>query len=216
MVLVHMTDGSASTVLIPKEELKAIRKEEALRAGEILGVTSTQFLDFEDQKLTDSSAPATERVLEILRRERPTQVFVPYYREPMRQAADHIAATKIVKDALARYGKRIIIWEYPVWFWLHWPWIGLHQRGPHLTSKHVGWNSITLICGAHAFLELRYAVDIREVLAQKLAALAQHKSQMNRLIPDPRWLTLGDLCGGDFLDCFHQECEFFHCYDFLA
>jgi len=62
-----------------------------------------------------------ERVLEILRREEPEELFVPHRREPIRQTRDHIATTDIVMAALASYRNQITFSEYPIWFWLHWP-----------------------------------------------------------------------------------------------
>jgi LmbE family N-acetylglucosaminyl deacetylase len=212
--LVHMTDGSASTNLISKEQLKAIRKRESLNAGRILGVNDTYFLDFEDSKLSGSVLPATDRVLEILRKESPEEIFIPYCHEPIRQAADHVAATNIVLAALRRHQRKVTVWEYPVWFWLHWPWVGIRQNSPPIKSKHVLWNSLLSFFGVRALVDLKYSVHIGDVLEEKRAALAEHKSQMEQLIPDARWVTLRQLSYGEFLACFYQDREFFRRYDF--
>jgi LmbE family N-acetylglucosaminyl deacetylase len=214
VTLVHMTDGSASTTLIPREELRAIRRNESINAARLLGVGETYFLDYPDSGLSEYVRPATTRVAEILDKELPEDVFVPYCREPVRQAADHVAATNIVMAALEQNQRRVTVWEYPVWFWLHWPWVGFRQNGPAIKAKHVLRNSVNSLFGARAFADLRYAVDIADALEQKRAALAEHKSQMEQLIPSPEWVTLGQLSRGEFLQCFHQNWEFFRRYTF--
>jgi LmbE family N-acetylglucosaminyl deacetylase len=213
--LVHMTDGSGShDHIISKQELKAIRKGESLEAARVLGVDGTYFLDFEDRMLSENIAAAAGRVLEIFRQEKPEEVFVPYCQEPNRQAADHVAATKIVLAALGRHQRRVTVWEYPVWFWLHWPWVGLGRSCPPIRRRHVFKNCLRWFFGARAFVDLRYSVDIADVREKKLAALAEHKSQMQQLLPDPRWATLGQVANGDFLECFQQDREFFRRYTF--
>jgi hypothetical protein len=53
-------------------------------------------------------------------------------------------------------------------------------------------------------------VRVGDVLPLKRAALERHRSQVERLRPDPAWLTLGDIAGGDFLKCFFQDREIFY------
>jgi LmbE family N-acetylglucosaminyl deacetylase len=149
---------------------------------------------------------------EILRRELPEEVFVPYGREPMRQAGDHVAVTNVVLAALRRQSRPVTVWEYPVWFWLHWPWVGFRQNTPPIKPKHILKNSVLAGFGTRAFLDLRYKVNIGEVLEQKRAAIAQHKSQTEKIIDDPTWVTLEQLSSGELMECFYQDCEFFRRY----
>lgn len=211
--IVHMTDGSASHPprLIPNEELKATRAREALNAAAVLGADDVYFLNFKDQTLSASIAPAVERVTDILLNERPEQIFVPYRREPWREAADHVATTNIVLSALRSYRARgnVTVWEYPVWFWLQWPWVGL-KKGL-IERRHVAMNSLRLRFGLPAFLELRHAINISDVLEKKLAAISEHKTQTTEFRPDPEWTTLGQILGGQFLERFHFDHEFFSC-----
>lgn len=212
--LVHVSDGGASTTLIPREELTSMRKRECVDAGRVLGVDDIYFLDFPDGQLWEHIAAATERVDEILRRESPDEVFMPYFREPMRQAADHVAVTQIVQAALRRQTRTVTVWEYPVWFWLSWPWVGFSQNIPPIKPRHILKNSLLAGFGMRAFLDLKVEVDIADVLEQKRTAIAQHKSQTEKLIDDPGWVTLEDLSNGEFMDCFYQDNEFFHCYTY--
>jgi LmbE family N-acetylglucosaminyl deacetylase len=212
--VVHMTDGSASTPLLPKEQLKTLRKIEALNASRVLEVDETYFLDFPDSQLIENISPAIERVTRLLSKELPDEVFVPYRGEPARQAADHMAATQIVMTALRLHRRTVTVWEYPVWFWLHWPWVRLQGGCQSIKRRHVLRNSVNAFVGARAFMNLTHSVDIRDVLKQKRAALAQHRSQMQKLLSDPRWVTLEQVSSGDFLNCFEQNHEFFRRYDY--
>jgi LmbE family N-acetylglucosaminyl deacetylase len=206
--LVHMTDGSGShRGVISALELREIRARESVNAARVLGVDHTYFLDFEDTRLTENVGRATERVVEILRKEKPEEVFVPHRLEPMRQAADHVATTAIVLAALDEYRTRVTVWEYPVWFWLHWPWVGLRPQCPPIKARHIARNTLHSSFGLRAFKELRRYVDIADVVGQKRAALAEHKSQMTKLMPD--WSTLNQVSRGQFLDCFYYRREFF-------
>jgi LmbE family N-acetylglucosaminyl deacetylase len=212
--LVHISDGGASTTLIPREELTAIRKRESVNAGRVLGVDDIYFLDFPDGRLWGNIPAATDRVDEILRRESPQDIFLPYFREPMRQAADHVAVTQIVLAALRRQPKAVTVWEYPVWFWLSWPWVSFRQNIQPITPKHILKNSLLAGFGARALLELKSQVNIAGVLEQKAAAIAQHKSQTEQLIDDPRWVTLDQLSNGEWTACFYQDREYFRCYTY--
>jgi len=208
--VVHMTDGAGShSHLIPVQELREIRRREAVNAAHVLGVDQTYFLDFGDGALSQNIGPAAERVLEIVQQEQPEEIFVPHRREPMRQAADHIAATRIVLAALGLYRKKVTVWEYPVWFWLHWPWVGLKPGCPPIKTRHIVKNTVQSLVGSRAFLDLAYSVNIADVILQKSAALAEHKSQMTRLIPECGWTTLGDVSNGQFLASFYYNHEFF-------
>jgi LmbE family N-acetylglucosaminyl deacetylase len=210
--LVQVSDGGGSTTLIPRDQLTAMRKQESRKAGQVLGVDDIYFLDLPDGHLGEDMPSAIERVAGILRQESPEEIFVPYIREPMKQAADHVAVTNIVLAALRLQPKQVMVWEYPVWFWLHWPWVGFSQNTPPMKPKHIWKNSLLAQFGARAFLDLRHRVDIGDVVQQKRAAIGEHKSQTERLVDDPGWVTLDQISNGELMDCFYQDSEFFRCY----
>jgi len=209
--LVHMTDGggSHSHHLISTQELRAIRRAESINAARVLDVDHTYFLDFKDGALRKNIGLAAERVLTILRQEKPEEIFVPHFREPMRQAADHVAATQIVMAALDSYRKKVTVWEYPVWFWFHWPWVSLRSGCPPIKMRHIARNTVRSLAGSRAFLDLSHSLNISDAIQQKTAAIAEHKSQMTRLIPQSRWTTLADVSHGQFLNTFYYDHEFF-------
>jgi LmbE family N-acetylglucosaminyl deacetylase len=130
-------------------------------------------------------------------------VFIPYYNDGPR---DHWATTRIVRRALRACRPGIWINEYPVWFWYHWPWTRLEGRlRQRLNSLRESWEFSRCL-----LRDFRCSVRVGAVLDQKRAALAQHRSQVERLVDDPNWRTLGEVSGGDFLDCFFQEREIFY------
>lgn len=203
--VVYTTDGSGSNKIMAKEELAALRIEEALAACDLLNVSRSDvsFLGFEDGHLSQYIEPAVEKVVDILQRERPKQVFVPYFRD---EHKDHQATNNIVVTALRNAKLDTTIYEYPVWVWYRWPWIKL----PPGRRKKL--NTISSNVGINLYLraELKYAVEVANVLAIKHAALAQHKSQMTQLIPHPHWKTLGDVSDGEWLGCFFYPYELFY------
>ncbi len=211
--IIHLTDGGRSHPphLISRQQLSATRAQEALNAGALLGVDDVYFLDFPDGALSASVGPATERVAEIIGKEQPAEVFVPYRREPFRQAADHLATTHIVFSALRSLRRlgTIRVWEYPVWFWLHWPWVGL-EKGL-IPRRYVAINSFSSGLGLAAFRDLRHTVNISDVLERKIAALSEHRTQMTEFVSSAEWATLGKVLGGRFLECFYMDREFFCC-----
>ncbi len=209
--IVFMTDGRQSHGhLIPGDELKIIRAREAVAAAEQLGVAAQDviFLEFEDGKLGENYDRAVFRVTEVLKQAQPQEVFIPY-RQDVRP--DHIATQTIVTSALKLIGHTAVIYEYPIWFWYHWPWVSIPftARRSTLAILH---NSLMAGLGLRLYQEFRWWVDIREVLDLKRTALAQHRSQMTRLIAHPGWLTLSDVSNGEFLACFLQEHEIFRRY----
>jgi len=214
VTIVFMTDGRRShRHLISEDELKSIRAKEALAATRMLGVEEKDviFLEFENGKLGENRELAIFKVTNILVDKKPKEVFVTYCKEPSSWSEDHLATNRIVVSALQIYGRKTVIYEYPIGFWCHWPWA---LRRPTRSSREI-FSALkhVLLSGSSMLRDFRYAVSIEEVLEIKRAALDQYKSQMTRLIPDPRWRTLGDVSNGDFLKCFFQAYEVFRRYE---
>jgi len=205
--MVFMTDGSNSHPgLIKRAELQEVRGKEAVAAAAVLGVDQEDlfFLDFEDGHLSEARQGAVAQVEEILRQQRPEQVFIPYTGEP---PADHWITTEIVLDAMARCSCSATVYEYPVWYLYQWPWVGLG------TDKGQ-WSSfikkmIKSGLGTKPFFQFRSGVDIREALPVKRKALSQYRSQMEPYRSHPDWTTLTDVANGQFLQCFFSGYEVF-------
>lgn len=214
--IVFMTDGGKShRHLISENELKAIRESEGLAASRSLGLSACDiyFLEFEEKKLSEHLDAATNRVTEILLQQQPGEIFVPYYKEPLLWSEDHLATNRIVLSALQMCRRKTIVYEYPIWFWQHWPWASVPIRS-HRELLRVLKKSCA--SGLRLLRDFRCSVYIGDVLELKRNALNQYKSQMTHFIPDPRWAMLGDVSNGEFLECFFQEHEVFRRYSVFA
>lgn len=221
--VVFMTDGAASHPhLMPPETLKGIRVEEAIAAGRVLGLAEAnlRFLEFPDGQLSQHFAAAVEAVAAHLMRAQPEAVFIPYDREPG-FIADHGATHDIVLAALEKTGLAVTVYEYPIWFWYHWPWAAHHwfhllvPTPKSLPARLKTWlkNGIFSTQFGLSFVkDFQYSTRIEDLLGLKWAAIQQHRSQISRLLPDPDWQTLTDVADGDFLACFFQKYEVFRRY----
>lgn len=94
-----------------ERELVDTRKQEARRAGEILGVKNITFLDAEDGRLrADALVPA--RLRKVLELERPHLVYLPFFLE---SHEDHRAASDVLIAAMAGSGFDFECRGYEVW-----------------------------------------------------------------------------------------------------
>jgi LmbE family N-acetylglucosaminyl deacetylase len=207
----YLTDGALSHVpLMSSDEVREMRHQEALDACAELGVieSNVHFIDLPDGHLAEHGQAAVDRVSELLGRLRPEEVFVTHRDEA---PADHRAANTFVRQAVEASGSATVVWEYPIWRWNSWPWIGLGDgawRHPWAVAKAVsrGLPSLTLLTGCNC------AVEIGQVLDRKRAALEMHRSQMVRINGDPSWDVLTDYSDGRFLEMLFQPHEPFRRY----
>ncbi|MFB3904162.1 MAG: PIG-L deacetylase family protein [Acidobacteriota bacterium] len=208
VTIAFMTDGRTShSHLMAVDRLITLRAQEATAAARVLGLGESNicFLGFPDRRLHVYENAARARVEEILALKLPEQVFIPYCRD---KTPDHLATHRIVSTALARLTRSVTVCEYPIWFWRHWPWVPVPPRREGLKLLRESFSAGWRLLGS-----FRCYVSVADVLDRKRAALEQYASQMTRLIPDPRWNTLNDVAGGDFLKCFFQPREVFCCYE---
>ncbi|GAB4546550.1 MAG: PIG-L family deacetylase [Pleurocapsa sp.] len=205
--LVFMSDGSRSHHrFIPEAELIKLRQQEALAAAEILGLTSEEvrFLNFPDEQLQYKAEKAITLVGELLQQFHPQQVFIPYLRETH---PDHLATHQIVVAALENYSEEVAIYEYPVWYWHHFPWT--HPWGDRALKLAYLKASIKAQGGWQVMREFNCLVDIESVQASKRLALAQHQTQTKPLVDTPDWGLLQEVADGEWLECFFQNQEIF-------
>lgn len=204
--IVLMTDGSSAFPgLIAPEELTRLRYAELLEAAATLEVSEDDvfFLHFKDGQLSEHITEATDRVAELLTREKPAEIYVPYHLDP---PPDHQATTQIALAAARRVLPGVIVYEYPVWFWYHWPIIPADAglRGQYRSARD------GLRRGRHSAREFRCVVPMAELRELKRRALDCHRTQMVQLVPDPNWKTLPSVADGAWLECFFQGREVFY------
>jgi LmbE family N-acetylglucosaminyl deacetylase len=206
--IVFLTDGRASHAhIMDWQKLSAMRQQEAIDAAGVLGVDQKDvtFLGFPDNDLVSYESEAIEKVVAILEEESPEQIFIPYHREPL-MIRDHRATYDIVCEAVRRNGKSMTIYEYPVWFWCHWPWMKLVWfRGTPVGNLKIAIRSLQrrFSLGLDPWTEFNATSDKQE-------ALACHHSQLDKQMDRSDWITLAEVADGDFLECFAQPREIFY------
>jgi LmbE family N-acetylglucosaminyl deacetylase len=108
--IIFLTDGrhgGAEGVL----DIVGVRKAEARCAAEILGVRAISFLDAEDSRLR-YDVHVAGRLREILQRERPDIVYLPFFLE---QHPDHRAANDVLLAATRASALSFECRGYEVW-----------------------------------------------------------------------------------------------------
>lgn len=119
VIVVVMTDGrhAFSKVGIDldptPEELKQIRKEEIIRATKILGVPKKNlfFLDFEDRTLEKHEKEAEEKIIEIINKYSPVEIYFPYIKDCH---PDHQATNRIIRRCLRKLGLTPLKFQYSI------------------------------------------------------------------------------------------------------
>ena len=211
--IVFMTDGRHShDAHMAPPQLAAMRAQEAQAAAAELGVSTEQVtcLAWEDGQLTAHQADAQAQVVALLAAHRPAAVFVPFRHDG---PADHAATWRVVRGALQTHGHTVDVYEYPVWFWLHWPRAPIPRRGDGFL-RHVVITTLQSGCGWRMAGIFRRRIYVGDVLDRKWAALLRHRTQLHRMQNDPSWSTLTDVAGGEWLAHFFREYEPFHWYRF--
>ncbi|SDR85800.1 bifunctional PIG-L family deacetylase/class I SAM-dependent methyltransferase [Christiangramia echinicola] len=163
--VLFMTNGEAShpnSRAFPPEKLGSLRRKEAIKACETLGVSREYliFLNAGDGKLADYSDennPVSTQLSEIFRQKNIDTLFVPWRRD---HHIDHLATTRLVKDSIK--DQEMVVAEYPVW---------LLNKG-----KEEDWPR------KKEMLPFRLAVG--ELKHKKEMAINAHESQTTEMISD--------------------------------
>ncbi len=164
------SDEATDCGMGPRRELTKLRKREQRNAGRVLGLADIFFLDHMDGQLQNTIELRRELV-RLIRRYRPTRVLCPSpdrVWEPeyhvRRHHPDHMACGEAALAAL--YPAAQNPWDFPE----------LLEQGlkPHKVSEFY-------VTGAPV---INHAEDISKTIDTKIAALAEHKSQVGDRIED--------------------------------
>ncbi len=111
--VVFATDGAAGDPLghYANCDYREVRRAEARKAGEILGVRDLVFWEYQDGKLSGAEDLA-DRLGRLLTAERPDLIYRPSVREVH---PDHWALAKAVDQALENYQGRVVAYAYEIW-----------------------------------------------------------------------------------------------------
>lgn len=179
VMCVYMTSGEAGGGIIKRDELAAIREQEAAKATEKIGIKNLIFLREKDKELRISE-DTVNKVVNLILQEAPTTLYAPHKRDGH---DDHqqtyrivIAAVKKIMNEKGRDWKAPSIFCYEVWTPLS------------TFSKKV---------------------DITDAIGLKLEALAEHKTQIANVKYDEAIKGLNNYRGimsraGMYAECFYQ------------
>lgn len=215
--VVFMADGSTSHAhLINGQTLAEMRRAEAREACTVLGLdpdTDVIDLGLPEAQLHNYEADIVRRVADLLARWQPQAIFVPYRHDVH---PDHVVTNRTVRAALRlwaqRAGQRVTVYEYPIWYWNHWPWMPPMRR-PRRDWPFYALRSLEGLAGWRAARIFRHYVNIAAVLDRKREALARHRSQTIRHQDNPHWPILADVGDGRWLECFFTDREIFYRYE---
>ncbi len=212
--IVFLTDGAASHGPgIDGRRLSEIRRAEAEDALDALELRLGQvtYGDLPDGGLAGALDDAVGLISSALVRGRPMEVYVPHKGD---DHADHTAATTAAVAAIEAVDANVELYEYPVWQWQQWPWVGLSSPrkrrswGPSELHGHAWRRSARNAFGMRFPASLNRVVDISETLGHKRNAVARYHSQTGGLegIAGP---SLADVSFGDLLERLTGDREFF-------
>lgn len=154
LILITVTNGDKGTYnpSLNEKDLKMIRKEERLRANEILGIKNMIFLDYPDYELPEKSVLVKE-FLKIIRELKPEVIFTPDPNLPYEVHPDH----KIIGEAVSE-----------AFFFSPLPLV-MKEKEPHFV------NLISYYITPYP----NKFVNISDTFETKLKSIGEHKSQFN-------------------------------------
>ena len=207
---VFVTDGATSHRIDP-ERLRQMRQDEAIEAVRRLGAPSEKvtFMRFPDGAATDHIPAIVAATENLIAGWRPQCVFLPHALDP---TPDHLAVNTAVRAALLNNGRAVTVFEYPVWYWYHWPWVRVTGDLPGMWRTTVR-QTLKTGAGVRALYTFNTLADIRDVRSVKREALAAHASQTTRPTNVQDWPILADLSQGDFVAQLVAEYETFTRYE---
>ena len=95
VVVCHVSDGDLGHVVIPPEELRVIRRQEARRAGEMVGIEVIS-AGFSDLDIFDGDRRSRDRIVDVIRYADPDVIIT---QAPDDYMPDHTAVSRLVFDA---------------------------------------------------------------------------------------------------------------------
>ena len=210
---VFVTDGGAShSHRMTAEKLRINREAEAVEAVSRLGGTAdcVTFLRIPDGSAARHVEAISGAIAPLLDRMRPGGIFVTHAKEP---PSDHVAVNSAVWRALRACQRQVTVYEYPIWYWYHWPWMGFCPDLPGLGRLKLK-QTLTSLAGLRALSALNTIAYVGDVIELKRAALNAHASQMISPAGEDDWPTLPKLCNGDFIKRLMRSYEVFMRYEF--
>jgi LmbE family N-acetylglucosaminyl deacetylase len=153
VTIMYMTSGDAGGLKYAKEELAALREEEASKAANHLQVSNVIFLRIADGYV-EFNKENLVRITSIIRDIKPDIVYIPHSQEGNR---DHQVTHLLLMEACQRSGAPFF------------PECGIQPWRVTTILAYEVWTPIQ---------EVGYCEDISEFMEQKMTALQMHLSQL--------------------------------------
>jgi LmbE family N-acetylglucosaminyl deacetylase len=200
--IAFVTDGAAAdSDGMDARPLSEIRKGEARTAAARLHVREDRlhFLDHPDGSVAERRAEIVADLVAILRTRTPAAVFIPHRAE---DPPDHHMTRAFALQALKEWGSRVMVFEYGIWCWVHWPWVKL-KLGLRGWPGAISRRSVLSGFGFGSLSEFNYRIDLKELAESKRHAFAAYASQRQ---------SLGQIADGDFIERLLERFEAYHVY----
>lgn len=191
VVVCHLSSGNLGHVVIPPDELRVMRANEAKRAGSLGGI-EVMYGGFDDLEMYDNNKEARDKVVKIIKQVKPDFIIT---HDPDDYMPDHVATAKLAFDAA---------------FTATLP--NYHVEGAEGAAKMVPIYYMDTLCGV-GFNPTEY-VDVTPYIDKKLEMLECHESQIVWMrdhdhIDFPDMVRTccryrGFQCGADYAEGFKQ------------
>ncbi len=96
VIVCHASSGNLGHVVIPPEELKVIRANEAKKAGALAGIKEVIWGGFDDLEIYENNKQARDKMVEIIKYANPDFIIT---HSPDDYMPDHTAVSRLVFDA---------------------------------------------------------------------------------------------------------------------
>jgi len=207
VTIVFVTDGARSHTRCGPGLLSRIRKNEAEAACNALGVGADyiHFLDIPEGRIPAYGKRLEEFLARFVNFEEVSQIFLPYRADGH---PDHESTFRCALAGLGRFNARFDLYEYPVWAYNIWPFVGL-EIAPNRSTFKALWESFKALFGLKLLGRCNTVFRLGPRLVQKEKALECYASQMKRPPGEPDWPVLADVAEGDFLELLLAPFELF-------
>ena len=96
VIVCHVSSGNLGHVVIPPDELRVIRANEAKKAGALAGVSEVIWGGFDDLEIYENNKEARDKLVDIIKHANPDFIIT---HSPDDYMPDHTAVSRLVFDA---------------------------------------------------------------------------------------------------------------------
>ena len=154
VIVCHASSGNLGHVVIPPDELRGIRAEEAKKAGKMAGI-EVVWGGFDDLEIYDNNKESRDKVVDVIKKVNPDFIIT---HDPNDYMPDHTAVSRLVFDAC------------------------FTATLPHYTTKVAGKAKLTPIYYMDTLTGVNFQpteyVDVSPYIDKKLEMLNCHESQI--------------------------------------